>query len=90
MLQEKEENELINKLSEYQGILKESVREYKPSHLARYLLDLCQLFNNFYEHHQVLKADKEIRHARLTLIKAVAQVLENGLNLLGIDAPKEM
>ena len=63
---------------------------YKPSIVARYLIDLARDFNKFYHQCPVIQAEENVRNARLALIDAVRQVLVNGLWLLGIEAPKEM
>jgi arginyl-tRNA synthetase len=59
--------------------------------LCNYLFELAQNFNTFYQTVPVLQeGDVELRNFRLALIKATAQVLNNGLYLLGISAPEEM
>ena len=65
-------------------------KNYEPSEIAKYLLDLAQEFNNYYHSVPVLKAKAEIRQARLAMIMAVKQVLENGLELLGIETVEKM
>ena len=64
--------------------------KYKPYILAKYLLDLAQYFNEFYHHCPVITDLTEVMHARVLLVTAVKQVLSNGLNLLGIQAPERM
>jgi len=54
------------------------------------MLDLAQAFNEFYHACPILQAAEEQKQARLNLILAVKQVLENGLNLLGIESPEQM
>jgi len=58
--------------------------------LANYLFLLCQNFNEFYHKYPVLNAEKEVREARLILVKAVNQVLKTGLRLLGISPIEKM
>ncbi len=89
VLNEKEFH-LTSLLAQFPCIVEESAVQYKPSHLCRYLLDLCQASNSYYHDVPVLKADKKVSEARLYLIAAVKQVLRNGLELLGIEAPEEM
>jgi arginyl-tRNA synthetase len=67
-----------------------SAEQYKPYLIAKYLLDLAQYFNEFYHNCPVISELTEVMHARLLLVDSVRQVLENGLNLLGIEAPKKM
>ncbi|MDP2934238.1 MAG: DALR anticodon-binding domain-containing protein, partial [bacterium] len=58
--------------------------------LANYLFKLAGTINNFYEKTPVLKAEKDIKFARLALIKSASIVLRNGLNLLGIETLEKM
>ncbi len=90
LLKEKEELEIIKMLGNFNDVVKTSGNNYKIHILARYLLDLAQSFNNFYHSYPVLKADEELKKARLLLISCVKQVIKNGLNLLGIDVLERM
>jgi len=86
-----EEKAVVLKLQNFALVLGESARNYNPSLLCNYLLELSQLFNTFYHKHKVLKAENEdLKKARLLLIKSVQIVLRNGLEILGIQAPKKM
>ena len=86
----KEDEKLISLLSKFNEVIEQAAVNYKPHLLSRYLLDLAQAFNEFYHASPILQADEEVRDARLNLILAVKQVLEKGLNLLGIEAPEAM
>ena len=55
-----------------------------------YLKDLAADFHAFYNAERVLVDDAGARHARLALVAATAQVLRNGLRLLGVSAPDKM
>ena len=86
-----EEQAVISLLARFPETVARAAETYKPSVVARYLLDLAAEFNKFYHRCPVLQAPEEgIRKARLALIAAVRQVLVNGLLLLGIEAPEEM
>jgi len=84
------EHELIKKIGNFADTIKDAASHYKPSIIAKYLVDLAQTFSNFYTTCPVLKADKKTREARLQLCKATQFVLKNGLYLLGLHAPVEM
>jgi arginyl-tRNA synthetase len=84
------EHGLIMKLAKYPEAVKRAGVEYEPSEIAKYLFELAQEFNDYYHEVPVLKAEPEIRAARLVLIGAVSQVLANGLDLLGIETMEEM
>jgi arginyl-tRNA synthetase len=90
LLKEKEEIELIKMLGNFNDIVKKAGEDYRINTITRYLLDLAQLFNNFYHIHPVLKAEEELMKSRLLLIKCVQQVIKNGLYLLGIDVLEQM
>ncbi|MBI3027014.1 arginine--tRNA ligase [Candidatus Woesearchaeota archaeon] len=89
-LKEKEEAELIRILSNFPEVVGKATNELRPHLIANYLYSLAQKFNEYYHIHQILKADKSIRDARIMLISAVRQVIKNGLNLLGIDVLERM
>ncbi|MFH0752843.1 MAG: arginine--tRNA ligase [archaeon] len=85
------EQKMINLLASYETILEDAARQYKPSVLAKCLVTVAQTFNEFYHSCNCLKEeDAGLRNARLELVAATAQVLKNGLGLLGLKAPKEM
>jgi len=61
-----------------------------PSKLAGYLFDLAAAFTDFYEACRVLVDDEAVRTSRLALCDLTARVLEQGLALLGMEAPEQM
>jgi arginyl-tRNA synthetase len=88
-----EESELtvLRKLHQFPEIVELVAEQYFPNALTNYLFELAQHFNTFYQELSVLKeANMDKKNFRLNLIQATAQVLNNGLNLLGIEAPEEM
>lgn len=48
------------------------------------------MFHNYYAKHRILTDDLDLSSQRLSLIKAVAITINNGLNLIGVDAPNKM
>lgn len=85
-----EEISLLKKLSDFQSVILRCSKDYKPHHLARYLLELAREFNSYYVKYKVLQDDLILQNARLAVLFCVAQVLQNGLSLLGIKAPLQM
>jgi arginyl-tRNA synthetase len=82
---------VLRKLLKFEETLQYVLEDYTPNLLCNYLFELAQNFNTFYQTVPVLQeGDVELRNFRLALIKATAQVLNNGLYLLGISAPEEM
>jgi arginyl-tRNA synthetase len=55
-----------------------------------YLQELAQAFQSYYNDHQFLVDDADVRDARLALAHATKQVLANGLELIGVSAPEAM
>jgi arginyl-tRNA synthetase len=89
-LKEEKEYSLIMKLAKYPDIVSRAGENYDPSEIAKYLFELARDFNDYYHSVPILKANEEIRAARLVLINAVALVIKNGLGLLGIEIIQEM
>lgn len=82
---------LMRRLAKFPEAVEDAAREYAPNKLCAYLFDLAQAFNGFYHEVPVLKEGDPARRAfRLTLIRAAAQALGNGLRLLGIEPLEEM
>lgn len=90
LLHHPQELTIIKLLGEFPGKVKETAEQYKIHSICRYLLDLAQAFNEFYHALPVISEEKEVMKARLLVVKSVRQVLANGLELLGIEAPNEM
>lgn len=92
---ESEEKSLLIWIDRYPEALVTSADDLSPHHLAIYLFELAQRYNTFYNQHTILGSEKkpvepEVRQLRLLLTAATAQILKNGLNLLGIQAPEKM
>ncbi len=85
-----EEQAVARTLTRFPEAIERAAETYRPSVVARYLVDLAREFNRFYHQCPVLQAQEDVKKARLLLIDAVRQVLVNGLCLLGIAAPEEM
>ena len=67
-----------------------AARGEEPHLLGHDLRGLANEFHTYYNAHQFLVGDAVLRDVRLCLIRAVRQVLANGLNLLGVSAPESM
>ncbi|MEM3927873.1 MAG: arginine--tRNA ligase [Archaeoglobaceae archaeon] len=86
----KSERDLVILLSKMPLYVKRGVEELKPNRFAEYLLSVASKFNEFYRDYPVLKAEKEVREHRIAIVKAVRNVLRNGLELMGIKALERM
>jgi arginyl-tRNA synthetase len=80
--------EIITLLTEFPTTIERSLKEYDPSQIARYVLDVSKAFNKYYGMVRIL--DEEQKQARLSLVYSVTVVLKEGLRLLGIEAPERM
>ena len=91
LLTEPIESELIRRLANFPSIVLSSAEEREVHRIVHYLYDLAGQFHPYYSRHRVLDtAHIERTYARLILVQSVQTVLANGLNLLGISAPKSM
>ncbi len=81
---------LILSLARYPEVVFQSMGKMQPSVLAQYLFNLSKNFSEFYAHVPVLKTENKALSERLGLITSVAQVLKQGLDILGIKVVDEM
>jgi len=84
------EIEVLKEIVKFPDIVEYAAQSFQINYLTDYLFRLANKINNFYEACTVLKAEKDIRLARLALIKSALLVLKNGLNLLGIETVEKM
>jgi len=88
------ERELIGALGEYPRIVASAAELREPHRIARYVEELAGVYHRFYADCRVLpmgdETPSELHSARATLCKATAQVIANGLGLLGVTAPEKM
>lgn len=83
---------LMQKLAEYPALLQTAANDLAPHDLAFYLRDLAGEFHSLYNERElrVLSAPDPVKIARLALYAATAQVIANGLALIGVSAPASM
>jgi arginyl-tRNA synthetase len=81
---------LASRLAEYPETLAAAARDLAPHLVAFYLRDLCAAFHSYYNAVTFLVDDEQTKLARLALVAAVRQTLQNGLALLGVSAPEKM
>jgi len=82
--------DLLTDLLRYPEVLAAAGEDLEPHQIAVYLHELAQAFQTYYNDHQFLVDDADVRDARLVLASATRQVLANGLGLLGVSAPEAM
>ncbi len=81
---------LIKQLAEYCEEIKLAARDYDPSHINRYLMELAGCFHRFYTACRIRGEEANLAAARLKLADCTRLVLRNGLKLIGVDAPERM
>jgi arginyl-tRNA synthetase len=89
-LTEEHELALLSTLERYPEMLERAALTHEPHQLILYLRELANDFHTYYNAHQFLVDDANVRDARMNLICAVKQVLANGLQLLNINTPESM
>ena len=81
---------LLTALSRWPDVVAAAGEHLEPHLVAAYLHELAQAFQSYYNDHQFLVDDADVRNARLALAQATRQVLANGLALIGVSAPESM
>ena len=77
-------------LSRYPAMLRAAAADFAPHDIGFYLRELAASYHSYYDAERILVPEELVRLARLALVSAVAQVIRNGLALLGVDAPRKM
>ncbi|MBM3340120.1 MAG: arginine--tRNA ligase, partial [Betaproteobacteria bacterium] len=70
--------------------VQEAAEQLAPHAIAFYLRELASAFHAWYNADRFLVEEKALREARLILLACVAQVLRQGLSLVGVSAPESM
>ena len=84
------ETALMKQLAAYCEEVRLAARDYDPSHLNRYLVDLAGAFHRFYTACRIKGEEPHLLAARLKLAASARTVLKNGMDLLGVTAPEKM
>ena len=94
LLKHERERELVGLLAQYPKVLLSAAQLRQPHRVARYIEELASQYHRFYNDCRVLPLGDEkvsdLNSARATLSQATAQVISNGLDLLGVNAPEKM
>jgi arginyl-tRNA synthetase len=86
-----EDLDLMRLMEQYSDILANAALTMSPHIISFYLRDLAGLLHRYYTAHPVLAApDEELMRARMLILAAVAEIIRNGLELLGVSAPEKM
>ncbi len=77
-------------LAKYPDMLTAAAADFAPHDVTFYLRELAASYHSYYDAERILVDDETVRLARLALVAATAQVLHNGLSVLGVSAPQKM
>ena len=84
------EKALVKIISSFPTVIQECAENRRAHTLASYAQELASQFNQFYRYMPVLRAEGDIREARLALVESSMWALRNALSCLGMEAPEEM
>jgi arginyl-tRNA synthetase len=84
------EQNIIKQIGLYPERVLSAARRREPHIIVNYLRELANQFHSWYNAHQFIVDDAELRNARMALASAVGQVMRNGLGLMGVTAPDKM
>ena len=81
---------LMLQLAKYPDVLTAAAQGFAPHDVTFYLRELAASYHSYYDAERILVDDETVKKARLALVAATAQVLHNGLSVLGVSAPTRM
>ena len=81
---------LMLQLARYPAMLAAAAHDFAPHDVSFYLRELAAAYHSYYDAERILVDDPQVKRARLALVAATAQVLHNGLAVLGVSAPTSM
>ncbi|MDH3325847.1 MAG: arginine--tRNA ligase [Gammaproteobacteria bacterium] len=84
------ETALMSTLARFPEVVENAALNYEPHNIPHYLRELSNEFHTYYNAQKFIVDDEATRNARLYLIKAIRQVIHNGLALIGVSAPEAM
>jgi arginyl-tRNA synthetase len=90
LLDSEYEKALLQQMIDFPQVIENAAVELAPHLIAFYLKELAADFHSYYNASRFLVEDEAVKLARLALIAAAAQVIRNGLGLLGVSAPEKM
>jgi arginyl-tRNA synthetase len=81
---------LMTEVAKFPEMLTAAAKDLAPHDVTFYLRGLASSYHSYYDAERILVDDLPLRRARLALVSAVAQVIRNGLGILGVSAPEQM
>lgn len=77
-------------LMQYQGVIEEVASKRLVHKMTHYISELAYQLHSYYNDEKVITDDEELTNEKMTVLKSVATVLKNSLNLIGVSAPEKM
>ena len=90
LLDSDKEIEIQKMLKQYPELIGRAALSSEPHLICYYLKDLAGIFHSYYNTEKFIVEDLKLMRARLLLLSGVKQVIQNGLSILGINAPQQM
>lgn len=82
--------QVVKNLQRFPDVVRMAAEKLEPSFISRYVVDLSQEFNSFYNKNKILVDDVKLRDARLAVVKMVKDVVRVALGLIGVKTPEKM
>ena len=90
LLSSPQELELLKQLAVFPEEILMAARDYDPSRVNRYAIELAARFHRFYNACRIREAEDDVRSARLVLCQATRSVIHTALTVIGVSAPEKM
>lgn len=90
LLEGDDEFELVKQIYSFGDAVREAAAKYEPCCVTRYVTDLAQSFNKFYNTCNIMKSEQPLRDARLMLVEAVCTCIQSALHLIGVRVVEKM
>jgi arginyl-tRNA synthetase len=90
LLVEPEEVAVLRKVEAFPHVLRQAAKDYEPSLVATWALELAGAFSHFLNRHRVIDSAPELKLARMALVDTVRETLSRGLAMIGVKSPEEM
>ncbi len=90
LLSDEASTQLARKIYQFPEVIVGAMEANEPSKITRYVVQLAQIFNKFYQQNQINVEDENLKKARLELVSAAKQTIKNALKLICIKAPDKM
>ncbi|MBN2285779.1 MAG: arginine--tRNA ligase [Tissierellales bacterium] len=90
LLTDEKEFEILKTLATFNAVILSALEKNEPFYITRFIVDLAQKYNRFYNGCQVLTEDEETTKSRILLTYAVNTTIKIALGLLGMEAPDKM